>query len=291
MKKFGGFVFPKAAQNLRNDFVRSLKQKKKKKKKEEEEEEEEKIPLRRLTNHNRSNKIAGSFFPSPKWFWSGHKSRGRAGGRVETTMDDCKRVVVMTTANNAGCMSKRRRIAGSSESLRPSASRSDLDDRCLWLENATTSLSRLENKNSIGIIAGGEMSDGFSEDQFPVSCCFSNDCRKATAVKDAGRFEDLETKSFETVESIRVNGIQRESTPTSNLMGDSDEMDSPATIFLTEKQKPTDRPMKTPPISEIEDFFSEAEKYEQKRFSEKYNFDIIMDVPLEGRYQWIRLKP
>lgn len=107
-------------------------------------------------------------------------------------MGDCKRVVVMTTANNAGCMSKRRRIAGSSESLRPSASRSDLDDRCLWLENATTSLARLENKNSLGIVAGGEMSNGFSEDQFPVSCSFSNDCRKATAVKDAGRFEDLE---------------------------------------------------------------------------------------------------
>lgn len=52
-------------------------------------------------------------------------------------------------------------------------------------------------------------------------------------------------------------------------MGDSDEMDSPATNFLTEKQKPTDRRMKVPPISEIEDFFAEAEKYEQKRFSEK----------------------
>lgn len=208
---------------------------------------------------------------------------------VETAMGDCKRVVVMTAANNAGCMSKRRRIAGSSESLRPSTSRSDLHDRCLWLENATTSLSRLEKKNSLGIVAGGEISDGFSEDQFPVSCSFINDCGKATAVK----FEDLElqTKSFETVESIRVNGIQRESTPTSNLLGDSDEMDSPATNFLTEKQKPTDRPVKTPPISEIEDFFAEAEKYEQKRFSEKYNFDIVMDVPLEGRYQWIRLKP
>lgn len=107
---------------------------------------------------------------------------------VETAMGDCKRVVVMTAANNAGCMSKRRRIAGSSESLRPSTSRSDLHDRCLWLENATTSLSRLEKKNSLGIVAGGEISDGFSEDQFPVSCSFINDCGKATAVK----FEDLE---------------------------------------------------------------------------------------------------
>ncbi|XP_022952767.1 cyclin-dependent kinase inhibitor 7 isoform X3 [Cucurbita moschata] len=207
---------------------------------------------------------------------------------VETSMVDCKRVAVMTAANNAGCMSKRRRISGSPERLRPSASRSDLGDRCLWLENATTSLSRLEKKNSLDIVAGGEMRYGFSEDQFPVSCSSSDDCGKATVEK----FEDLElqTKSFETVESIPVNDIERESTPTSNLHGDSDEMDSPATNFLTDKQKPPDRP-KTPPISEIEDFFAEAEKYEQKRFSEKYNFDIVMDVPLEGRYQWIRLKP
>ncbi|XP_022135631.1 cyclin-dependent kinase inhibitor 7 [Momordica charantia] len=202
----------------------------------------------------------------------------------ERAMGDCKRVAVMAAANNAGCMSKRRRIAGSPERLRPSASLSDLGDRRLWLENARSSLSRLESNNSLGVVAGDVMCA-------PVSCSSCNDGGKATA-KDALKFEDLEqTKSFETVESTRVNGIQRESTPTSELHGESDEMDSPAANFLTEKQKPTDRPMKTPPISEIEDFFAEAEKYEQKRFSEKYNFDIVKDVPLEGRYQWIRLKP
>ncbi|XP_023530133.1 cyclin-dependent kinase inhibitor 7-like [Cucurbita pepo subsp. pepo] len=207
-------------------------------------------------------------------------------------MGDCKRVMVRTAASNAGWMSKRRRIAGSPERLRPSTSQSDLSDGCLWLENATTSVSRLEKRNSVGVVAGGEMSDGFSADQFPVSCSSGNDCGKATGLKDAVKFEDLEpTKSFETVESTRVNGIQRESTPTSDLHGESDVMDTLAKSFLTEKQKRTDRPMKTPPIFEIEDFFAEAEKYEQKRFSEKYNFDIVMDVPLEGRYQWIRLKP
>ena len=117
---------------------------------------------------------------------------------VETSMVDCKRVAVMTATNNAGCMSKRRRISGSPERLRPSASRSDLGDRCLWLENATTSLSRLEKKNSLDIVAGGEMRYGFSEDQFPVSCSSSDDCGKATVVK----FEDLEVSFQFLVEEI-----------------------------------------------------------------------------------------
>ncbi|KAL2490737.1 Cyclin-dependent kinase inhibitor [Abeliophyllum distichum] len=42
---------------------------------------------------------------------------------------------------------------------------------------------------------------------------------------------------------------------------------------------------------EVEEFFVAAEKYEQKRFAEKYNYDIAKDVPLEGRYKWVRLKP
>ncbi|XP_074379898.1 uncharacterized protein LOC141721051 isoform X2 [Apium graveolens] len=48
---------------------------------------------------------------------------------------------------------------------------------------------------------------------------------------------------------------------------------------------------KMPSTEEIEEFFSAAEKHEQKRFAEKYNYDIVKDVPLEGRYQWVCLKP
>ncbi|KAL0356816.1 UNVERIFIED_CONTAM: Cyclin-dependent kinase inhibitor 7 [Sesamum calycinum] len=46
-----------------------------------------------------------------------------------------------------------------------------------------------------------------------------------------------------------------------------------------------------PSAAELEEFFAAAEKYEQKRFTEKYNYDIVKDVPLEGKYQWVRLQP
>ncbi|MFS7978743.1 putative cyclin-dependent kinase inhibitor [Helianthus anomalus] len=43
--------------------------------------------------------------------------------------------------------------------------------------------------------------------------------------------------------------------------------------------------------AEIEEFFASAEKERQKRFKDKYNYDIVKDTPLEGRFEWIQLNP
>ncbi|PIN00666.1 hypothetical protein CDL12_26829 [Handroanthus impetiginosus] len=99
------------------------------------------------------------------------------------------------------------------------------------------------------------------------------------------------------------NGVFREGTPTSDLWGDSEQ-----DILMDSSSATTSQPISPPPASpckkisasaakskpsaaELEEFFSAAEKYVQKRFSEKYNYDIVKDVPLEGRYQWVRLHP
>ncbi|KAE8706094.1 Peptide methionine sulfoxide reductase msrA [Hibiscus syriacus] len=100
-------------------------------------------------------------------------------------------------------------------------------------------------------------------------------------VKYSLRFVDLKAKSFETEIStcINVNKFSAEATPTMELTGDTKETALP-------------RSKKPPSQAEIDDFFSVAENYEQVRFAEKqvYNYDIVKDAPLEGRYQWIRLK-
>ncbi|XP_047938114.1 cyclin-dependent kinase inhibitor 6-like [Salvia hispanica] len=45
---------------------------------------------------------------------------------------------------------------------------------------------------------------------------------------------------------------------------------------------------KTPSAAELEDFFTEAEDYVQRRFAQKYNYDIVKDAPIQGgRYQWV----
>ncbi|KAI4374398.1 hypothetical protein MLD38_012401 [Melastoma candidum] len=42
---------------------------------------------------------------------------------------------------------------------------------------------------------------------------------------------------------------------------------------------------------ELEDFFSAAEEEQRKSFIEKYNFDILNDMPLAGRYEWLEVMP
>ncbi|KAJ9564535.1 hypothetical protein OSB04_000501 [Centaurea solstitialis] len=48
---------------------------------------------------------------------------------------------------------------------------------------------------------------------------------------------------------------------------------------------------KMPSATELEEFFASAETELHKRFKEKYNYDIVNDTPLEGRFQWIQVNP
>ncbi|KAG6525175.1 hypothetical protein ZIOFF_015127 [Zingiber officinale] len=43
----------------------------------------------------------------------------------------------------------------------------------------------------------------------------------------------------------------------------------------------------TPTKSEIEEFFDAAERDQALRFADKYNYDVINDVPLNGRFRWV----
>ncbi|ESQ37123.1 hypothetical protein EUTSA_v10002666mg [Eutrema salsugineum] len=46
-----------------------------------------------------------------------------------------------------------------------------------------------------------------------------------------------------------------------------------------------------PSSSEIESFFAFAEQQQQRFFIEKYNFDIVSENPLPGRYDWVKVVP
>ncbi|KAL4615471.1 hypothetical protein ACB092_07G127200 [Castanea dentata] len=189
---------------------------------------------------------------------------------------NCKRITVVdgsgSGSNTTMAVSKKRRIIGLT------SLDAELHDARFCFDSPEKTV------NSGGVMNAGELCTSFCMDQFPVSCCSSNE--SSEFVRDGFRLMDLEAKSFETVDSTYINNNNkfREGTPSSSLCVDSDEMDSPAAT----KNHP---PAKMPPKEEIEAFFAAAEKYEQKRFAEKYNYDIVKDVPLEGRYQWVRLKP
>ncbi|KAG7582513.1 Cyclin-dependent kinase inhibitor [Arabidopsis suecica] len=96
---------------------------------------------------------------------------------------------------------------------------------------------------------------------------------------------DLETHEIKTeTETFINNNFRKETSPVSESLGEATtEMESSS---ATERKQP--KVSKTPTPTEIEDFFSELENDNKKQFIEKYNFDIVNDEPLEGRYKWDR---
>ncbi|CAL0302764.1 unnamed protein product [Lupinus luteus] len=80
----------------------------------------------------------------------------------------------------------------------------------------------------------------------------------------------------------------RESTPCS-LIRDSNVITTPgsATRQRTHQINHENVQRIIPSAHEIEEFFAYAERHQQAMFMEKYNFDIVNDVALPGRYKWV----
>ncbi|CAH1421080.1 unnamed protein product [Lactuca virosa] len=188
---------------------------------------------------------------------AGVRTRGRA---MATAAEE--------SADNSGS-AKRMKVVGNGE-LRLSSSRitdSDGGDVITTLKN-------------YGDSAVEELRD-FSGD-VPASCCSSNG-----SVTEILKSVDLEERTeVETTMTYKMN--RRESTQTTDLKAESGELHS------TNTSKPSvviDSRRKTPPAAELEEFFAKAEENLHKRFKDKYNYDIVKDVPLKGRFEWVELKP
>uniref|UniRef100_A0A0E0E4Y9 Cyclin-dependent kinase inhibitor domain-containing protein n=1 Tax=Oryza meridionalis TaxID=40149 RepID=A0A0E0E4Y9_9ORYZ len=46
---------------------------------------------------------------------------------------------------------------------------------------------------------------------------------------------------------------------------------------------------RSPPEEEVEAFLAAAESSVARRFAAKYNYDIVKDAPMDGRYEWVRI--
>lgn len=118
-------------------------------------------------------------------------------------------------------------------------------------------------------------------DHVPVSCC---SCIEST--KEL-QFTDLKG-SVEFGTTARYNLDIKASKPS----GDREfKAGSGVPETITSKPSPPIISRRTVPTAELEEFFSSMEKDLHKRFKDKYNYDIVTDTPLEGRFEWVQLKP
>lgn len=156
---------------------------------------------------------------------------------------------------------------------------------------SATSLIQLRSGRR-AVVQGNSASPAASghSDRATASCCSSN--ASSDVANESVKIVDLETASseIETSTSNLSNRGRRETTPSSEIQEESGELESTA--------RPTEANAHRrslagamPSEIELEEFFVAAEKKLQKKFTEKYNYDIAKDVPLEGRYEWIQLNP
>ncbi|GLU20004.1 hypothetical protein SLE2022_362220 [Rubroshorea leprosula] len=117
-----------------------------------------------------------------------------------------------------------------------------------------------------------------------VSCCSSN------GSSERMESPDLEAEDLEVETSTNISCSESRESTRCDHQPESDDLDSASKPSADNfcRRSPVE---KIPTEAELEEFFSAAEKDIQKQFFEKYNYDILTDEPLEGRYDWVRLKP
>ncbi|MFS7955407.1 putative cyclin-dependent kinase inhibitor [Helianthus anomalus] len=122
--------------------------------------------------------------------------------------------------------------------------------------------------------------------------------KESESCSSTGSVENLKVSDLEeSVEtgSARYDSDGDESTPESEFKAESGEMESTTGKHSSFVKNPYPRAMlskeKMPPEAELEAFFAAAQAGLSKRFKDKYNFDIVDDIPLKGRFEWIQVTP
>ncbi|KAK2967559.1 hypothetical protein RJ640_030430 [Escallonia rubra] len=129
-----------------------------------------------------------------------------------------------------------------------------------------------------------------SSDNIPASCCSSNGSTEVAS--ERLKFADLEEIERSAFNFTCGGGERRDATPSTSELGEEESGELESTAGPSEAcSRRRETAERTPSEAELEEFFSTAEKDLQKKFTEKYNYDIAKDVPLQGRYEWVRVKP
>ncbi|URD75306.1 cyclin-dependent kinase inhibitor [Musa troglodytarum] len=112
---------------------------------------------------------------------------------------------------------------------------------------------------------------------------------------------ELEASSSNLLRTVFVHGESssnllgcrsaRESTPCS-LIRNSETIGSPGSTTRPTKFTVSSKRQASPIVPtgpEMEELFAGPEQLQQRRFMERYNFDVAKDQPLPGRYEWVKL--
>ncbi|KAJ8479998.1 hypothetical protein OPV22_023725 [Ensete ventricosum] len=115
-----------------------------------------------------------------------------------------------------------------------------------------------------------------------ISQCSSNGSSEVVGDGKKGEGPGSSTCNFKS------SRASRETTPSSVALGEAGDLESTAARARMRSGSRSTAGATTTE-AEIEEFFAAAETDQAQRFAEKYNYDVIGDVPLDGRFDWVRI--
>ncbi|CAL9042965.1 unnamed protein product [Musa banksii] len=111
-----------------------------------------------------------------------------------------------------------------------------------------------------------------------VSRCSSNASSEVVFNEQDGEVLDSSTCNFES------RRARREMPPSNEAQCEAGDLES-----MTEASSSWRKAEATPTQAEIEEFFAAAEREQAQQFADKYNYDVVHDVPFDGRFEWVRI--
>ncbi|CAL9765411.1 unnamed protein product [Musa acuminata subsp. burmannicoides] len=187
------------------------------------------------------------------------------------------------------CLEKHLPVPSSARSRAATRNRPNADP------NPNSHASPSRSPNHVNQAAGAAESPVNSDSVGSVptkSRCFTKTKATALAVREVSpEVDPAETEgSFgENVLDLDASRTAREPTPC-DLIRDSETVGTPgSTTRRTASKRQAATPSSIPTNLEMEELFAGPEQLQQRSFVERYNFDVVKDQPLPGRYEWVKL--
>ncbi|XP_019166144.1 PREDICTED: cyclin-dependent kinase inhibitor 3-like [Ipomoea nil] len=159
-----------------------------------------------------------------------------------------------------------------------------------FLQDEESRTCRNSDAQSSSGLRGGSMNSG-SVNHSMTGELYFQESNGGIEINDGNDFGILEASFGETILDCEPRDrFTRETTPCS-LIREADDVKTPSsTTRRTNARSATHRMRSSvrniPSTGEMDEFFGCAEQQQQALFIEKYNFDIVNDLPLPGRYEW-----
>ncbi|KAL3640278.1 hypothetical protein CASFOL_015246 [Castilleja foliolosa] len=195
-------------------------------------------------------------------------------------------------------MEKAAQVTATGRKRKNSLEELELSTSSAQLKTRRLSAATSENSASSAANCGNSTCEIDGRDHVSASCCSSDGSSELS--KLSSKFVDLEENEAAAVGFFATSAVddsldctERRDMKPSVESGELESTampphDSNSNSNSHGRSSTAEKIM--PSEAELEDFFATAEKNLQKKFIDKYNFDIVKDQPLEGRYEWVQIK-